>query len=104
MNPQWQRAIRRLARTLSSDELRVDEAALKSHSGDKWFASHLPDVVALPRSVKSVSKILACAHEHRIPITARGAGYGYVGSCVPSHGGIALSLARLKKILEIHTD
>ena len=35
-------------------------------------------------------------------MTARGAGYGYVGGCVPVRGGIALSLARMNRIKEIH--
>ena len=34
-------------------------------------------------------------------MTARVGGYGYVGGCVPVHGGIALSLARMNRIKEI---
>ena len=56
-----------------------------------------------PKTTQSVASILRFAHEHRIPITPRGAGYGYVGGCVPLHGGIALSLARMKRIKEIHS-
>ncbi|HKX63653.1 MAG TPA: FAD-linked oxidase C-terminal domain-containing protein, partial [Verrucomicrobiae bacterium] len=40
-------------------------------------------------------------NDHKIPVTARGAGYGYVGSCVPNRGGIVLSLERMKRIREI---
>ena len=36
-------------------------------------------------------------------MTARGAGYGYVGGCVPSRGGVALSLARMNRVLELDT-
>ncbi len=92
-----------LQRQLPAGELRLDPATLQAHSGDKWFASHLPDAVALPKTTQSVASILRFAHEHRIPITPRGAGYGYVGGCVPLHGGIALSLARMKRIKEIHS-
>ena len=35
-------------------------------------------------------------------MTPRGAGHGYVGGCVPLHGGIALSLERMKRIKEIN--
>ncbi len=83
-------------------EILLEPATLKKHSGDKWFATHLPDAVALPRSTSSVAKILAFAHKHKIPVTPRGAGHGYVGGCVPIHGGIALSMERLDKILEIN--
>ena len=102
MKPHSKQALVRLQRRLPAGELRLDAATLQAHAGDKWFASHLPDAVALPRSTKSVSAILRFAHEHRIPITARGAGHGYVGGCVPIHGGIALSLARMNRLKEIN--
>ncbi len=92
----------RLKRQLAPGELRLDPETRDAHSGDKWFAAHLPDAVALPRSVQSVSRTLRFAFEHRLPVTARGAGYGYVGGCVPSRGGIALSLARINRIKEIN--
>ncbi|MEY2525302.1 MAG: glycolate oxidase, partial [Verrucomicrobiota bacterium] len=37
----------------------------------------------------------------KIPVTARGAGYGYVGGCVPVRKGIALSLMRMNRIKEV---
>jgi glycolate oxidase len=81
-----------------SDEAEV----LEAHAGDKWFASNPPDVVVFAESTEQVSKLLKFASEHRIPVTARGSGFGYVGGCVPSRGGIALSLARMNRIKEIN--
>jgi glycolate oxidase len=83
-------------------EIKLNAATLKEYAGDKWFASHLPDAVALPRSTKSVATILRFANKHGIPVTARGAGHGYVGGCVPMHGGIVLSLERMNRIKEIN--
>jgi glycolate oxidase len=83
-------------------EITLDLATLKRYAGDKWFATHQPDAVALPRSTKSVSTILRFANKHRIPVTARGAGHGYVGGCVPLRGGIVLSLERMNRIKEIN--
>jgi glycolate oxidase len=83
-------------------EIQLEPATLEKYAGDKWFATHTPDAVALPRSAKSVSRILRFANQHKIPVTPRGAGHGYVGGCVPVHGGIALSLERMNKILEIN--
>ena len=94
-------SLRQLKKLLPG-EIFLQPATLAKYAGDKWFASHLPDAVALPRSVQSVSKILAFAHKHKIPVTPRGAGHGYVGGCVPVCGGIALSTERMKKILEIN--
>jgi glycolate oxidase len=72
------------------------------NSKDKWFASHRPDAVVLPGSTESVSKLLQWAERHEVPVTARGAGHGYVGGCVPVRGGVVLSLARMNKIKEIN--
>jgi glycolate oxidase len=83
-------------------EIVLDAEILAKYAGDKWFAVHQPDAVALPRSAQSVSKILRFASQHRIPVTARGAGHGYVGGCVPMRGGIVLSLERLNRLLEIN--
>jgi glycolate oxidase len=37
-------------------------------------------------------------------VTPRGSGFGYVGGCVPAQGGIALSVARMKRIKEINFE
>jgi glycolate oxidase subunit GlcD len=97
----FSRQLARLKKSLPG-EILLEPATLEKYAGDKWFATHRPDAVALPRSKASVSKILAFAHRHKIPVTARGAGHGYVGGCVPVYGGIALSTERMKRILEIN--
>src|SRR3989440_13020323 len=75
---------------------------LAAHGGDKWFANHPPEVVVFARSTSDVSKLLRFASEQKIPVTARGAGFGYVGGCVPAKKGIALSLIRMNQIKEIN--
>lgn len=52
-------------------------------------------------STQEVSEILKYANAHHIPVTTRGSGTGLVGSCVPLHGGIILSTAKMNKILSI---
>jgi glycolate oxidase subunit GlcD len=74
---------------------------LEAHAGDKWFASQAPELVVFAESTEQVSKLLQFASQNKIPVTARGSGFGYVGGCVPSRGGIALSLARMNRIKEI---
>ncbi|HEX7653138.1 MAG TPA: FAD-linked oxidase C-terminal domain-containing protein [Verrucomicrobiae bacterium] len=83
-------------------EIILAPTTLKQYAGDKWFATHQPDAVALPRTTRSVARILAFANRHQIPVTPRGAGHGYVGGCVPMHGGIALSTERMNRIREIN--
>jgi len=94
--------LRRLKAVLPAGEMIFTPRTLQKYSSDKWFAAQQPDAVALPRSVKSVSAILRFANQHKIPVTARGAGHGYVGGCVPVYGGIVLSLERMNRIREIN--
>ena len=90
-----------LRQLLGSDAVDDDDHILTAHSGDKWFATHEPDVVVFARSTTDVSKLLQFASHEKIPVTARGGGFGYVGGCVPARGGIVLSLARMKRIKEM---
>ena len=90
-------------RQLLGEDTVSDEAAeLVAHGGDKWVANHPPEVVVFANSTEQVRTLLRFASEQKIPVTARGAGYGYVGGCVPVRGGIALSLARMNRIKEIN--
>lgn len=95
----WIPALRRI---LKSEEFSLAEDQIELHSGDKWFARARPQAVVFPGSAAAVSKILRFASRNRVPVTARGAGQGYVGGCVPVAGGIALSLVRMNQIHEIN--
>ena len=75
---------------------------IATHSTDKWDASHPPDAVVFAESTADVAALMKFASEHKIPVTTRGAGVGYVGGCVPIRGGIALSMMRMNQILGIH--
>lgn len=93
---------RQLEKLLGPGRVSIEAATLKEHAGDKWFAAHPPEVVVFAESTSDVSKLLKFANRRGIPVTPRGAGYGYVGGCVPLEGGIALSLARMNRIKEIN--
>jgi len=79
-----------------------DPETLKAHAGDAWFASTLPQAVIFPRKAEEVAAVLRFANKRKIPVTARGAGRGYVGGCVPKKHGIVVSFARMNRILEIN--
>lgn len=83
--------------------LKDDEQTLTQASTDAWMASANPDIVAYPVNTSQVSQLLRYASSHGIPVTARGAGRGYVGGCVPVRGGIVIDLGRMNKILKIDT-
>ncbi|WON72533.1 FAD-linked oxidase C-terminal domain-containing protein [Nitrosospira sp. Is2] len=60
-----------------------------------------PMVVALPQTEEEVVEILRVCHAAKIPVVARGAGTGLSGGALPHSEGLLLSLAKLKRILEI---
>ena len=91
-----------LAFLLGPEKVTTAAEILAANSGDKWSASHPPDIVVFAESTADVSAVLKFANEHQIPVTIRGAGFGYIGGAVPVHGGIVLSTARMCKILGIY--
>lgn len=104
MKNEYRAQLLRLQRRLAPGELCLDEATRQDYAMDKWLVGALPDAVCRPRRPQSVVEILKFAHRHRIPVTARGAGYGYVGGCVARRGGIVLSLDRLNRVREIDAE
>ncbi|MDD5262913.1 MAG: FAD-linked oxidase C-terminal domain-containing protein [Methylacidiphilales bacterium] len=93
--------IRELKRKLGSGIVSTAPSVLKEHDGDAWDAHALPDVVVTPRNTKQIQELVKFCYTRSIPLTARGAGRGYVGGCVPVHGGVSLSLKKMNRILEI---
>lgn len=91
-----------MRRLLGPEVVSGESAVLAAHAADRWFASHPPEAVVLARSTADVSAVLKYATRYSVPVTPRGAGVGYVGGCVPMQGGIALSVARMTRIKEIH--
>jgi glycolate oxidase len=45
-----------------------------------------PDLVVRPATTEEVSKVMAVAYEHAIPVTPRGAATGRTGGSIPLHG------------------
>jgi glycolate oxidase len=77
---------------------------LEDYSHDEFSMDdirHFPDVVVKPGSTDEVSKVVRLCNEKRIPLTARGAGTGLCGGCVPSFGGVLLTFENMKRIVEV---
>lgn len=96
--------VRELTKRIGAEQVTAESSILAEHAADRWFASHEPEVVVFARTAEHVSETLKYANKRGIPVTPRGAGYGYVGGCVPVRGGIALSVARMNRIKEIHFE
>jgi len=101
-HPSLERDLRKLIP--SKEGVITDPVRLAELGTDKWFAASLPEIAVAPASAKEVSAVLAYANRRNIPVTARGAGVGYVGGCVPLRGGILMSLHRMNRIREISSE
>ena len=64
------------------------------------YASH-PAFLVKPQSTGEVAETLKLASAARVPVTVVGGQTGTVGGAVPGDGGIALSLERMDRIVEI---
>jgi FAD/FMN-containing dehydrogenase len=54
--------------------------------------------VVRPRSTPEVQEVLRVASRESIPVTPRGGGTGKAGGCIPTAGGIVLSLEKMNRI------
>ena len=61
----------------------------------------VPELVLLPRDAAQVAAAVRVCAEHRVPFVARGAGTGLSGGALPVADGVVISLARLKRVLEV---
>lgn len=74
------------------------------YSYDSTFMEHRPDVVISPASTAEVAGVLQIAYREEIPVVPRGMASGLAAASVPFSGGMALSLTRMNKILEIDEE
>ena len=94
--------IKKLTAVVGSDAVFTQANMLDKHARDFTKDLYfLPEVVVKPSDTEGVSKIMALCNKHRIPVTVQGARSGLTGSGLAVHGGVAMSMERFDKILEI---
>ncbi|MFT4600663.1 MAG: glycolate oxidase [Arenicella sp.] len=87
---------------LSESQIRKDDESILNYSHDETEdLVFSPDIVLIPDATTQVSKILEYCNEYSIAVTPQGARTGLSGGALPLFGGVALSLERFDKILEI---
>ena len=86
---------------LLGDGWRMDDATRAANGGDDSRRHALPDAVAQPRTRDQVVALVRACRARGVPLVARGAGTGTTGAAVPTQGGIAVSFARMNRILDI---
>ena len=63
-----------------------------------------PLAVLLPTNTAEVQGVIRICHRERIPFVARGSGTGLSGGALPVAGGVVISLARMKRILDVDLE
>ncbi len=86
-------------RILAGDEIESDY-----HHDELGGTDAPPEVLIFPKNAEEISQIMAYAHAHTIPVTARGSGTGLVGAAVAVQGGILLCTSQMNHILELDSD
>jgi glycolate dehydrogenase FAD-linked subunit len=91
----------RLRTIVGPANLLRDPEDLLAYGIDGTWVEREPQVVVLPNSAEEISAILQLANAEHIVVTPRGSASGLSGGALPTAGGIALSLTRMNRILEI---
>lgn len=87
---------------LSDNRVRTSHDDVSNHSHDETEdLKYNPEVVLIPESSEQLSKILAYCNKNNIAVTPQGARTGLSGGALPIFGGVALSLEKFNRILEI---
>jgi D-lactate dehydrogenase (cytochrome) len=81
------------------------EVVREHHShGESYHPAALPDVVCFPHSTEEVSEILKISARHQVPVIPFGAGTSMEAQVNAIHGGIAIDMREMNKILRISPE
>ncbi|MEJ7925608.1 FAD-linked oxidase C-terminal domain-containing protein [Sphingobium sp. AN641] len=70
--------------------------------GESYPHLHLPDAVAFPMTTQEVSEIARICSAHGIAMVPSGAGTSLEGHIAAPHGGVAINLSKMDRVLEVH--
>jgi glycolate oxidase len=96
--------LQRLVDIVGAENLLTEEDELFLYAYDASFPEHRPQAVVFPTTTEEISQIMALASDESLPVVPRGAGTGLSGGSVPAKGGIALSLTKMNRILNIDAE
>jgi glycolate oxidase len=102
---QLEACTRALGGVLAPHQLRVDPDQLADYGHDESDLGTTPaDLVVLAETTVQVSQVLRIARAHRIPVTPCGARSGKSGGSMPVHGGLVLSVERMRAIKQLSVE
>ncbi|MGH7903340.1 MAG: FAD-binding oxidoreductase [Candidatus Dormibacteraceae bacterium] len=94
-------ALAELRRAVGAEHVIDDAHDLVIFERDGSVSGGLPDAVVFPAGTAEVAEVARIAAGHELPVVVRGAGTGLSGGAVTLRGGVALSMARMRSIVEI---
>jgi glycolate oxidase len=74
------------------------------HDEALGLSSERPKAVVFPGDTGQTREIVEWANRTSTPLTARGAGTGLAGACIPRSDGLVVSFERMNAVVEIDTD
>jgi glycolate oxidase len=87
---------------LPSENVIDQQTSLAAYECDGLSAyREQPLLVLLPEDTAQVQQIMRLCHEQRLPVVSRGAGTSLSGGALPHAEGVVLSLAKMKRILQV---
>jgi glycolate oxidase len=102
MTPSLATLLNRLRGIVGRDAVLASPSELLVYECDGYtIDKSRPDVVVFPTSAEQVAAVVRLCNELDVPFLPRGAGTSLAGGCLPVGGGVVLSLARMKRILEV---
>jgi glycolate oxidase len=93
-----------LVRLVGRENVLSSDMHFKLYEYDASLIRSKPDCIVLPTSTEQVSKVVKFAHDHKIPVIARGAGTNLSGGSVTVRGGIAIVLTKMNRILDMDIE
>ena len=96
--------LQKLRKIVGPEGVLDDEAARLTYESDGFpIARSVPTAVVFPKTTENVSRVVSALDEADVAVVARGTGTGLAGGCVAYEGGVIVSTARMKRILQIDT-
>src|SRR5256885_14293654 len=94
-----------LLEALREDQLVREPEQLRTYECDGLTGRRVvPALVVLAESTADVQATVRACNAHGVPFVARGAGTGLSGGALPVAEGIVISLARMKRVLDVDLD
>jgi D-lactate dehydrogenase (cytochrome) len=92
----------KVAQLVAEDRFSTRAADLDAASHDESsLPPSRPQAVVWPVSTEEVRRIVEVAVDHRLPITARGAGTSLEGNPIPLGGGLVVDFSRMDRVIEV---